>query len=254
MKSIKTIFVTMLCCMTVLHGFSQCPTSCTTTVSATTTAANPPVTAGQTFCVTSTGVVKGTVTLSGGTICNQGTIQATSFIANSGTINNYGSIIQIGSLELLNGSVLNNYNFIQVEKKFIVNPPAKYLTQNTQAVLWVFPFSATPLANPNASYAKLSRKVEAATYLASDGFLYFEYDEEYVAGTFKYTVYDNSRTPVMTNVADPLPVKAYGDNRYALKVACKVGMVIGDYVLEVTNDKNEISYLRFKVTAVQYCP
>lgn len=251
MKSIKSILVAICCCIFVLHSVAQCTSGCTTTVSTVTTT-NYTVTAGQQLCITSTGMIKGSITLSGGTICNSGTIQATTFTVNSGTINNYGNIIQLGSIELLSTSVINNYNFIEIEKKFLVNPNAKYLSQNAQAILWVYPFSTTLTPNAYANYAKLSRKIDGGTYLASDGFLYFQYDEEYVAGTFKYKIYDNNHTVVMSNVTDALPVKAYGDNRYQLKVACKISL--GDYMLEVTNDKNEVSYLRFKVNILQYCP
>jgi hypothetical protein len=234
-----------------IESFAQCTTGCTTTVSTTTTT-NYPVPAGQHLCITASGKVTGSITLNGGTVCNMGTIQASSFIVTSGVINNYGYILQVGNLELSNASTLNNYNFVEVAQKFLVNPPAKYLAQNTQAVLWVYPFSTTinPAANPN--YAKLCRKVDGGTYLASDGFLYFQYDEEYVAGTFQYKIYDNKHDVVMSNSTDALPVKAYGDNRYQLKVACKIPL--GDYMLEVTNDKNEVSYLRFKVNVQQYCP
>lgn len=232
--------------------FAQCTTGCTTTVSTSTTTNYPPVAAGQQLCITATGKVSGSITLTGGTVCNMGTIQASSFTVTNGIINNYGYILQVGNLELSNTSVLNNYNFVEIAAKFLVNPNAKYLPQNDQAILWVYPFSTTLTFNPKANYAKLCRKVDGGTYLASDGFLYFKYDEEYVAGTFKYKIYDNNHTILMSNVTDALPVKAYGDNRYVLQVACRIPL--GDYMLEVTNDKNEVSYLRFKVNVQQYCP
>jgi hypothetical protein len=251
MKSPKLFLLTICTCLLVLNSFAQCTTGCTTTVSTTTTT-NYTVAAGQQLCVTATGKITGNITLTGGTVCNMGTIQAPVFTVTNGIINNYGYILQLGNLELSGTSILNNYNFVEVEVKFLVNPTAKYLTQNAQAVLWVYRFSTTFTPNANANYAKLCRKIDGGTYLASDGFLYFKYDEEYVAGTCKYKIYDNNRGVVMSNGTDALPVKAYGDNRYALKVACKIPL--GDYVLEVTNDKNEVSYLRFKVNVQQYCP
>ena len=229
---------------------AQC-TGCTTTVSTTTTT-NYTVASGQKLCVTATGKITGSITLTGGTVCNQGTIQASTFTVTNGTIDNYGYIFQVGNLQLSNTSVLNNYNFVEVQSQFLVASTARYLTQNSQAILWVYPFTTTLTANPNASYAKLCRKIESGNILVTDGFLYFKYDEEYVAGTFKYKIFNNTRAVVMSNATDALPVKAYGDNRYALKVACKIPL--GDYILEVTNDKNEVSYLRFKVGVLQYCP
>lgn len=235
---------------------SQC-TGCTTTVNSTTTT-NYTVAAGQTLCITTGGMIKGSITMSGGTICNEGTIQASAFTVTGGVINNYGNILQTGNLEMSNGSILNNYNFVEVQQKFLLNPPAKYLSQNTSAVLWVYPFSATISPSATAPYAKLSRRMDGGIVLVPDGYLYFQYDEEYVAGTFKYKIYDNNKPAdtnhnvVMSNTTDALPAKVYGDNRYQLKVACKIGL--GDYILEVTNDKNEVSYLRFKVNILQYCP
>lgn len=252
MKRIKFLPL-LLGCLLVHMGLlaqSAC-TGCTTNVTTTTTT-NYTVASGQTLCITSTGMIKGSITMSGGTICNEGIIQASAFTITGGTINNYGSILQVGNLEMSNSSTLNNYNFVEVQQKLLLNPPAKYLTQTANAVLWVYPFSATLTPSATAPYAKLTRKMDGGTYLASDGFLYFQYDEEYVPGTFKYKVYDNKHVAVMSNTTDALPAKVYGDNRYQLKVACKIAL--GDYTLEVTNDKNEVSYLRFKVNILQYCP
>jgi hypothetical protein len=247
----KLLFIFISCCLFCVRVVAQCTTGCTLPIVTTTTTGPYTVSAGQTLCIAPTGKITGTITLSGGTICNNGTLQASSFTVTSGTINNYGYIFQVGNLQLSGSSVLNNYNFVEVQSQFLVAPTAKYLTQNAQAVLWVYPFTTTLTANPNASYAKLVSTMDGGTYLASDGFLYFQYDEEYTAGTLQYKVYGNDRSLVMSNASNAL-VKAYGDNRYALKVGCV--LPIGDYVMEVTTDKSEISYLRFRVNNLQYCP
>ncbi len=254
MKIFNSTLLIVVFWLTVSYSFAQpCTSGCTITVS-TTTSTNYTVTTGQLLCVTPSGVINGNVTLNGGTICNRGIIQAPVFTVNSGTINNYGSILQVGDFELKTTSVFNNYNnaLLKVSQKFLVHPTALYLSESAGQLL-VYPFSIIPIipaANP--PYAKLGASLDGGCYLASDGFLYFQYDEEYTGGTLKYKIYNNSHSVIMSNTLDPLPSKVYGDNRFQLKVACKMGL--GDYVLEVTNDKNETSTLRFNVTTVFTCP
>jgi hypothetical protein len=78
--------------------------------------------------------------------------------------------------------------------------------------------------------------------------LYFYYDEEYDTPNtgLNYRVYqvNNPIVSVLNSTIQPLNQIKYGDNRYTLDVSNLNPEV---YILEITNNKSEKFYLRFKV-------
>tara|TARA_R110001592_G_scaffold51347_1_gene157998 strand:- start:472 stop:2196 length:1725 start_codon:yes stop_codon:yes gene_type:complete len=98
------------------------------------------------------------------------------------------------------------------------------------------PFGAFP------PQAKLKKKLDAGYYLAKDGVLEFQFQEEYLDNTLNYFVYDDTNIDV-TSLTSTSSIVKYGDNRYSLNVS---GLSTDFYILEVINDKNEKWYLRFK--------
>lgn len=110
--------------------------------------------------------------------------------------------------------------------------------------------SANPVAPGycNQSFAKTDRTLRGVRYKPYMGHLYFYYEEEYnTSGQgLNYRVYrdDNPITAVLNHSIQPLTEIEYGDNRYVLRTA---SLPVGFYVLEITNDKQEKFYLRFKI-------
>jgi hypothetical protein len=99
-------------------------------------------------------------------------------------------------------------------------------------------------------YAELKEKPDGSLYNIY-GLLKFRYNEDYADtdGKLKYTIYKLSdNQPVVTEVIHPLNVQ-YGDNRYVINVGNVIsgGLNPDVYMLEVTNEKKEKSFLRFKV-------
>jgi hypothetical protein len=101
----------------------------------------------------------------------------------------------------------------------------------------------------NRSYAMLKAQLDGGYYRAKNERLYFKYDGEYNSGSLNYKVY-NSSHQVISNGCPFNPIqKIYGDNRYILNFSlsgCTGFSTNKMYILEVTNEKNEKFYLRFK--------
>lgn len=98
------------------------------------------------------------------------------------------------------------------------------------------------------SYFNLSRKNKGEFYLVSDDVLRFKYFEEYFVGTsvdefgdLEYKIYALPTLDQQQGLA-VLPV-AYGENKYDLDISV---ITDGYYLMEVSNDKNEKWYLRFR--------
>lgn len=101
------------------------------------------------------------------------------------------------------------------------------------------------------SYADLTKKLDGGYYLAQNGIVKFIYNEEYndQDDQLTYSIYDASNAAVVTDGTMPEPV-VYGDNRYDLDFSTFTGSTTldnGVYVLQVTNEKDENWYLRFKI-------
>ncbi len=100
----------------------------------------------------------------------------------------------------------------------------------------------------NQVFAKMDRTLRGVLYKPYLTHLYFYYDEEYATADagLNYKVYkaDAPLVPVLNHTIQPLTEIEYGDNRYTLDVS---DLQAGVYVLEITNNKSEKFYLRFKV-------
>lgn len=97
-------------------------------------------------------------------------------------------------------------------------------------------------------FAKLDRTLRGVNYKPYLSHLYFFYDEEYETPNtqLNYKVFSDMDpvTPVMDNSVEPINQIEYGDNRYTLDVG---DLEVGNYILEVVNNKMEKFYLRFQV-------
>ncbi len=99
-------------------------------------------------------------------------------------------------------------------------------------------------------FAELKDKPDGSLYNVF-GLLKFRYNEDYADtdGKLKYTIYKLSdNQPLVTQVIHPLNVQ-FGDNRYVINLNSVIsgGLAPSEYMLEVVNEKNEKSFLRFKL-------
>jgi len=92
-------------------------------------------------------------------------------------------------------------------------------------------------------YVTPKRNLEGGFYLVPiDDILHFEFFEEYTKfGDLNYSVKDYMGEAVSSLATT---AEIFGDNRIDINVS---SLIAGYYVLEITNDKNEKWYLRFKV-------
>jgi hypothetical protein len=100
-------------------------------------------------------------------------------------------------------------------------------------------------------YPLVKKKLDAGYYHTVRCHLKFKYDEEYndADGSLAYKIYDNANQLVYSNINFAVPI-SYGIN------LCDVDLGLlstGYYVLEVTNQKEEKWYLRFKHTLNSSC-
>ena len=98
-------------------------------------------------------------------------------------------------------------------------------------------------------YAVPQVKLDGGYYTTVANKLLFKVVGEYNLSTIKFIVYDKTNANVLSdnNVSAIIPFfYDFGDNRYALDVSSLT--TAGYYILEVTNEKNEKLYLRFKHT------
>ncbi len=109
------------------------------------------------------------------------------------------------------------------------------------------------------SYAHLKQKLDGGYYRTASKILKFEYKEEYNVPSpnkkLTYKIYDRQYTTTLGVDANsspivsgsPLKTIVYGDNRFEIDLN-PFGLVSGNfYVLEVSNEKNEKQFLRFKL-------
>lgn len=103
------------------------------------------------------------------------------------------------------------------------------------------------------TYSMLSKTLDGG-YFNTDGFeLYFGFTEEYKDGdgALSYRVIDLSDNSIVTLLGNPnnSPAVNYGDNHYRIDLydSSNAPLASGYYILEVTNEKNEKWYLRFKI-------
>ncbi|MGL4598996.1 MAG: hypothetical protein ACRCYO_15870, partial [Bacteroidia bacterium] len=118
------------------------------------------------------------------------------------------------------------------------------------------------IANRNQTipYATLKRKLDGGFYYVTNSNLRFKYDEEYADTDqqLQFVIYNDfnqnvaSTAQLSANLLASV-VTSYGDNRYAINItSCQLTpngyLPSGYYVLEISNEKNERLYLRFKNT------
>lgn len=117
------------------------------------------------------------------------------------------------------------------------------------------PISPILIGRPKGTppYAVLHKKLDGGYYQVNNGALYFRFDEEYndADGKLTYKVYSDANNLVAANSISGEQAVYYGDNRYRLNpLQCQFtgsgSLTAGYFILEVTNEKNEKWYLRFK--------
>jgi hypothetical protein len=102
-------------------------------------------------------------------------------------------------------------------------------------------------------YARLNRKLDGQVYEAKGASVYFSFDDEYNDQNhyLKYKVYNAIHAdvaPTLISNSNNAPLSYYGDNRFRLDLYTNSGVLTaGYYILEVTNEKNEKFYLRFRL-------
>ncbi|TND09952.1 MAG: hypothetical protein FD123_634 [Bacteroidetes bacterium] len=100
-------------------------------------------------------------------------------------------------------------------------------------------------------YATLRRKLDDNYYEAYNS-IWFKFDDEYndVNHHLSYRVINASNQAVpLINNTNNLGITYYGDNRHKLdlyQLSNSAALPAGYYILEVTNEKNEVFVLRFK--------
>jgi hypothetical protein len=104
--------------------------------------------------------------------------------------------------------------------------------------------------DPYRGYAVLKKKLDGNFYRAYNT-LWFKFDDEYndVAAPLNFTVRDISNNSIvnLSSTNNNTQAVAIGDNRFKLDLFTSTGpLPSGYYILEVTNEKNEKWYLRFK--------
>lgn len=99
----------------------------------------------------------------------------------------------------------------------------------------------------STQYAVPKREADGGYYALDGVNLKFTLDGEYTLSTMKFKVQDRTRTIILSDVANGSLLNAVttkpGDNRYILDCS---SLIAGYYTLEVSNEKNEKLYLRFK--------
>jgi len=94
------------------------------------------------------------------------------------------------------------------------------------------------------TYATPRKNLDGGYYSVKDGFLFFKHTEEYASTTLQYAIYDQDRN-IVSSPSLSSNVKIMGDNRYVLDCRNITGPAY--YILEIKNEKNEITKLRFKI-------
>jgi hypothetical protein len=128
--------------------------------------------------------------------------------------------------------------------------PAIFISQTANFVI--------AIKKTDHPYALLKEQLDGGYYQAINGRLFFRFDEEYnPSGPLQFTIYNQQNQAVTTTSQMPVglqPVEVYGDNRYKINTLhCQISpsgaLTNGIYILEVSNEKGEKWYLRFKQTS-----
>lgn len=108
-------------------------------------------------------------------------------------------------------------------------------------------------ATVSKSYATMGRTPGAGFHTTDGNVLYFSFEDEYkdANGLLSYSIVSLGNDRPVTLIANGLnnAAVAYGQNRYRIDLYDNTNtpLASGYYMLEVTNDKKETWYLRFKI-------
>ena len=112
-------------------------------------------------------------------------------------------------------------------------------------------YTSLPCINNSLIFAKLERELKGVNYPCGSK-LNFYFNEEYnlnTATALSYRILDGQHKPVQCNgslcsstATTVATTRVFGDNRIELNVSA---LSNASYILEVTNDKKEMFYLRF---------
>lgn len=135
-----------------------------------------------------------------------------------------------------------------------LTPPTGIVAATTAETFGVNPAPITiGFASVNKSYAVIKKSLDGG-YCSTDGkILYFEFNEEYkdtdAILTYKITNLSTDREVVMISSSGNNAPDTFGHNKYKIDLydSGNTPLPSGLYVLEVTNEKNEKWYLRFKI-------
>lgn len=137
----------------------------------------------------------------------------------------------------------------------VANPTASPLSTTVYTIIVTDAYGCsssdpvTVTVSPVLAYATPKKKLDGGFYPTQEGVLYFKYQEEYLDGTLKFSIYNANRDVMASNTVNaPVinsQVKKFGDDRYAVNCFCITSLPIGYYILEIINEKNEIVKLRF---------
>lgn len=99
-------------------------------------------------------------------------------------------------------------------------------------------------------YVPLKKELDGGYYNLNNNLLFVKYFGEYNSTTLNYKIYNYKNIIIHSNSLSPLTVTPNttvfsGDNRYKFDFSA-AGLSAGYYVLEISNEKNEKLFLRFK--------
>ncbi len=142
----------------------------------------------------------------------------------------------------LNGTPINQFTGVSTTTPFILDASLKFYGGTI-----LHPRVSFGCPEISKQYAVLKTSMDGHYYELSGNNLLFTLDGEYTLGYLKYKVLNNKQIVVAsdyfnTSLLSPAILKL-GDNRYNLD--CNT-FPAGYYTLEVSNEKNEKLYLRFK--------
>ncbi|MDH4472380.1 MAG: hypothetical protein QE487_07210 [Fluviicola sp.] len=142
-----------------------------------------------------------------------------------------------------NSNIIQNFSITHTNELY-VRGYSSIVSDGLTSIVTSFPCKESPV------YAQLTRQLRGENYKTTSKLLFY-YTEEYVPVestnlTYRIVNFENKTVQSSAAVAGSTQVvlpRKLGDNRYELSVTALLSNA--SYVLEVTNEKNEVFYLRF---------
>lgn len=142
-----------------------------------------------------------------------------------------------------NSNIIQNFSITNTSELY-VRGYSSLVSDGLTSIVTSFPCKESPV------YAQLTRQLRGENYKTTSKLLFY-YTEEYVPVestnlTYRIVNFENKTVQSSAVVAGSTQVvlpRKLGDNRYELSVTALLSNA--SYVLEVTNEKNEVFYLRF---------